>query len=98
VGLGAAIYFSLQTDTQSGREANRLSSKWTDVGDATRTSQYEIWGVSNAVTAVKFIVKGSGIINIPTDPPNYTNNAAAISGGLVAGDVYRNGDVLMIVH
>lgn len=33
--------------------------------------------------------------------PNYANNAAAISGGLVAGDIYRtNGDpdVLCIVH
>jgi hypothetical protein len=29
---------------------------------------------------------------------NYANNAAALAGGLVAGDVYRNGDVMQIVH
>jgi hypothetical protein len=29
---------------------------------------------------------------------NFLNNAAAIAGGLVVGDVYRNGDVLQIVH
>lgn len=30
--------------------------------------------------------------------PSYVNNAAALAGGLVAGDFYRNGDVLQIVH
>ena len=29
---------------------------------------------------------------------NYANNAAAIAGGLVVGDMYRNGDTLCIVH
>lgn len=42
-------------------------------------------------------VKTTGIVNI-VNTPNYANNAAALSGGLVAGDVYRNGDTLQIVH
>lgn len=29
---------------------------------------------------------------------NFADNAAAIAGGLVVGDIYRNGDVLQIVH
>lgn len=29
---------------------------------------------------------------------NFSNNDAALAGGLVLGDIYRNGDVLMIVH
>lgn len=29
---------------------------------------------------------------------DYANNAAAITAGLAAGDLYRNGDVLQIVH
>ena len=33
------------------------------------------------------------IANIPT----YANKAAAVSGGLVAGDIYRNGDNICIV-
>lgn len=28
----------------------------------------------------------------------YTDNAAAVSGGLSVGDVYRTGDILKIVH
>lgn len=29
---------------------------------------------------------------------NFANNAAAITGGLVVGTIYRNNDILMIVH
>ena len=35
--------------------------------------------------------------NIP-NVPEYTDNANAIANGLVAGDVYRTGDNLKIVH
>lgn len=30
--------------------------------------------------------------------PTYANNTAALAGGLVAGDPYRNGDVLNVTH
>ena len=30
--------------------------------------------------------------------PQYADNAAALTGGLVAGQIYRTGDVLKIVH
>lgn len=30
--------------------------------------------------------------------PNYANNALALAGGLVVGNVYRQGDLLAIVH
>jgi hypothetical protein len=33
-----------------------------------------------------------------TGAPEYTDNAAAIAGGLLLGQVYRTGDVLKIVH
>jgi len=32
------------------------------------------------------------------DTPQYADNAAALAGGLVAGQIYRTGDVLKIVH
>ena len=32
------------------------------------------------------------------DTPQYADNAAALVGGLVAGQIYRTGDVLKIVH
>ena len=39
------------------------------------------------------------VLSVPyTGAPQYTDNAAAIAGGLLAGQVYRTGDVLKIVH
>jgi len=39
------------------------------------------------------------LLNIPyTGAPEYADNAAAITAGLLAGQVYRTGDVLKIVH
>jgi len=32
------------------------------------------------------------------DTPQYADNAAALVGGLVAGQIYRTGDALKIVH
>jgi hypothetical protein len=32
------------------------------------------------------------------DTPQYADNAAALVGGLVAGQIYRTGDLLKIVH
>jgi hypothetical protein len=98
VGMGGSIDFYLDAVTPVTEISNQLISKWTDATDATRSAQFEIWGVNSGVSAAKFIVKPSGIINIPIDPPNYANNVAAITGGLAVGDIYRNGDVLQIVH
>jgi len=39
------------------------------------------------------------VLSIPyTGAPQYADNAAAIAGGLLQGQVYRTGDVLKIVH
>jgi hypothetical protein len=43
------------------------------------------------------IQQSNGLITLGYTP-NYVDNAAALAGGLVAGQIYRNGDVLMIVH
>jgi len=44
---------------------------------------------------------GTGLVRFLAMPPVYANNAAAVAGGLVAGDIYRNNadpDNLCIVH
>lgn len=43
------------------------------------------------------LIKLYGLLHL-TNAPSYANNAAALTGGLVAGQVYRNGDALQIVH
>jgi hypothetical protein len=38
------------------------------------------------------------VLTTPLVTPEYANNSAAIFAGLVAGQVYRTGDLLKIVH
>jgi len=77
------------------------------IGDVNYTNTLQVSGQQdNTKGYIKFgsgsatpIIGTSGpnhlnIVNIPV----YSNNTAAIAGGLVAGDIYRNGDNLGIVH
>jgi len=41
---------------------------------------------------------GAEVSAVSSNLSNYANNAAALTGGLKAGQVYRNGDILMVVH
>ena len=85
--MGASIDYIIST-TAGTQLSNQLISKWTDATDATRTSQFIIAKVLSGVTANGFILNGSGVINIPTNTATFANNAAAVSGGLVQGDIY----------
>lgn len=38
------------------------------------------------------------VLTSPTTTPEYANNSAALFAGLVAGQIYRTGDLLKIVH
>jgi hypothetical protein len=38
------------------------------------------------------------VLTTPVVTPEYANNAAALFAGLVAGQIYRTGDLLKIVH
>jgi len=42
-------------------------------------------------------IKASGILKA-TGTTEYADNTAALAGGLIAGDIYRTGDLLKIVH
>jgi lysophospholipase L1-like esterase len=48
---------------------------------------------------VRIRIKASGVVNFVTSPTTYADNAAAISGGLTTGDVYKTSTgQLMIVY
>jgi hypothetical protein len=38
------------------------------------------------------------VLTTPIITPQYANNAAALFAGLIAGQIYRTGDLLKIVH
>jgi hypothetical protein len=60
----------------------------------------------NTTTKLLYFAKSTGtgasdwnlVLTAPTVTPQYANNAAAAFAGLVAGQIYRTGDLLKIVH
>jgi len=61
--------------------------------DAYTTKSNQVVIGNSSVTETKL----AGVLNVGTTT-DYADNAAAIAGGLVVGDVYRTGDLLKIVH
>jgi hypothetical protein len=95
-GLGAAILFTISRVGGGGSvDAGRVYYS----EDASNNSTF---GISTSTTGspptTKLTIDNLGIITLTQGLTNYTNNAAAISGGLTAGQLYRNGDVVQIVH
>ncbi len=77
---------------------NTIESKVINANFATKTSEFRVKGTGAGTFHDLLLLRGNGVVNIAQGAQNFANNAAAITGGLVAGDIYRNGDVLMIVH
>jgi hypothetical protein len=58
-GIGHSYDFENQT-TVANRLSNQIVSKWTTATDASRTSQFEIWGVNSGTSARKLAIAGNG--------------------------------------
>lgn len=96
IGVSVDIY---NNTTAALNLSNQIISKWTDATDATRTSEFLITGVDNATTKTLIRLKGNGKMILSQAPPQYTDNAAAVSGGEEVGTIYTtNGEDLKIVH
>lgn len=99
-GLGAAIQYELETATNGNSQtAGQLAFQWTDATTATRTSQFEIYGVNSASTARKAAVSGSGqwtwdsygagtFTGTPTGSLQTTSAGAIIEGPVLAAGTY----------
>lgn len=59
-GLGMSIDFEIETSTAATPVANQIRSRWTTVLHASRTSEFTITGVSNAVTNTLLTLSGNG--------------------------------------
>jgi hypothetical protein len=62
--VGGSIDYRVYTDTVLDRLSHNLISRWTTAADATRTSQFEIWGVNSAVAQQHLTVKGIGQLQL----------------------------------
>lgn len=102
VNIGTRINMSTPASSSGpgdfGYNATVGSYYWTKSGSS---NDYTVF--NNAGNPVLVIPAGTdtlkaiGKLNVGSTT-EYTDNAAAISGGLVVGDVYRTGDLLKIVH
>jgi len=97
-GIGQSTDFYTQTTT-ANQLANQIISKWTDATNASRTSQFEIWGVNSGTLAQKFTVKGTGQLQgnaygsgtftgTPTYSAQWDASGNVIEGPLVASGTY----------
>jgi hypothetical protein len=94
---GIRQYYATQTALSitpgtAGGSPTASTGKSVSVQNAADNSYPVILDVNGAA------VKG---LKLTTLPPIYANNAAAIAGGMVAGQIYRRGgdpDVLIVVH
>lgn len=65
---------------------------------ATSVSGNSVIGIGPVTATLKDVVHVSSLYIDPATIGVYADNAAAITGGLIAGQVYRTGDLLKIVH
>ena len=66
-------------------------------GQVNTTVASDLVLLTNGVEQMRFS-RSSAPMKISITLPTYANNTAALAGGLVAGQLYRNGDALNIVH
>lgn len=89
--VGGILVNVTSTGTQSGA---KMAQKW----------QWNSVDIASLDYAGAFTASGTvtaAAVKYSTLPPTYANNAAAVAGGLVAGQTYRTGadpDVLCVVH
>jgi hypothetical protein len=99
-GIGAAIQYELETATSGNSQiAGSTAFKWTDATTATRTSQFEIYGINSATTARKAALAGSGqwtwdgygagtFTGTPTGTLQTTSSGNIIEGPMIAAGTY----------
>jgi hypothetical protein len=110
--IGVSGSYSSQDKYYATNNGNGTNYKVGDdawIGDVNVSNTIQVSGVQNAATGyIKFasgsntpVIGSSGVnrLNIK-NIPTYANNAAALAGGLVAGDIYiyTASDFLAIVH
>ena len=86
-GFGASIDFRLMTDLSIFQNANKLISKWSTANNATRTSQFEITTVNNAVESTALTLKGTGQLQLNKYTAPFSGTAAYALGVDASGNV-----------
>jgi hypothetical protein len=87
--LNNSIFIGYNTKASQENSTNEIVIGYETISRGSNTTTI---GNSSTTSSKLF-----GVLNIGTTP-EYADNTAALGGGLVAGDVYRTGDNLKVVH
>lgn len=104
IGIKLKSYTASQYATESANSAARVISRNQAASNSGSYLVFQTHGTASDVVNYldSLIVKPSGGLRLLlAGCPSYANNAAAIAGGLIAGDLYRTGgdpDSVCIVH
>lgn len=100
IGAGIYIQFSAIDDLPGVFNTSQISSIITNAVHANRSAKLVFNTTLNGTPGDVFVMFSDGTLNAPgvANWGNFANNAAAITGGLSVGTLYRNGDVVQIVH
>jgi uncharacterized protein with FMN-binding domain len=86
--VGGSIDYRVYTDAVQDRLSHNLISRWSTAADATRTSQFEIWGVNSAALQQHLTLKGTGQLQLNRYGSNtFTGTAAYMLGVDSSGNV-----------
>lgn len=96
VGEGISIQWDLKNAAGSNFNSGYIKHTLTDATAGAEGTDFEFF--LNVAGLKTFVMKGGTQPTYYTIVPVYASNAAALAGGLVANDHYRNGDADMIVH
>lgn len=105
-GTGVGLFSTVQA-LANGTADNFKVGDDVYIGDINVSNLMQVKGVQDGTKGFIQFGSGSSMPRIGgngsnrltmSNIPSYASNAAAISGGLAFGDIYRNGDNLCIVH
>ena len=98
VALGNLTFGDNGHSTSAQISALRDAGTWTSGSSQPTRLVFSTTADGASSPTERMRIKASGIVNI-ANTPTYADNAAALVGGLVAGDVYRKSDgTLMITY
>ena len=95
-GIGASLDMSLEVDDGNTWTSNQVISKWLDSVAATRTSEFSINGVNNALSNVLLKISGAGIFTLVQSLNDHVDDAAAATGNIPVNALYRTGSTVKL--
>jgi hypothetical protein len=92
-GFGQSIDYNNEDDSGATTPCNQLISRWLDATHATRTSQFELWGMNSGSLSRNLTIAGSGklILDAYTSSSAFTGTAVANLSVDVSGNVITVG-------